>query len=287
MIYRFIREHTEKFSVEKMCRMFHVSRSGYYQWLKRGPGPRLKRDLVLKKKILEIYHEGRGYYGSPRIHRQLAKKGFRCGKKRVERLMRELDIRARQKRRYKATTDSNHKRPVAQNYLNRVFNVSAPNQRWVSDITYIYTDEGWLYLAAIMDLYSRKIVGWAMGKRLTQDLVVKALKMALQRRRPGRGLLLHSDQGSQYASHYYQHLLWRYGIICSMSRRGNCWDNAVMESFFHTLKVELVYNCRFETRSQARRSIFEYIEVFYNRIRIHSAIGYNSPEEYEKERKVA
>ncbi len=154
-----IREHTEKFSVERMCRVFHVSRSGYYQWLKREPGPRLRQDLVLKEKILEIYHEGRGYYGSLRIHRQLVKKGFRCGKKRVERLMRELGIRARQKRRYKATTNSNHKRPVAENHLHGVFTVSEPNQRWVSDITYIYTDEGWLYLAVIMDLYSRKIVG--------------------------------------------------------------------------------------------------------------------------------
>ena len=287
MIYRFIREHTDEFSVKRMCQVLNVSRSGYYQWLNREPGPRLRRDRVLKGKILETYYEGRGYYGSPRIHQQLIKEGFRCGKKRVERLMRELGIKARQKRRYKATTDSGHGLPVAKNHLNGDFDVSRPNQRWVSDITYIYTGEGWLYLAAIMDLYSRKIIGWAMEKRMTQDLVVKALEMALQRRRPGRGLLLHSDQGSQYASHYYQHLLWRHGIICSMSRKGNCWDNAVMESFFHTLKVELVYNCRFETRSQARRTIFEYIEVFYNRVRIHSAIGYNSPEEYEKRRKVA
>jgi len=162
-----------------------------------------------------------------------------------------------------------------------------PNQRWVSDITYIYTREGWLYLSTIMDLYSRKIVGWAMEERLSQELVIKALKMAIERRKPGRGLLLHSDRGSQYASKAYQRLLWRYGMICSMSRKGDCLDNAVMESFFHTLKVELVYHCSFETRSQARRSIFEYVEVFYNRIRIHSAIGYNSPEEYENQWKVA
>ncbi len=287
MIYRFIREHTGEFAVERMCHVFHVSRSGYYQWVKREPSLRFERDLVLKKEILKIYFEGRGYYGSPRIHRKLAKNGFHCGKKRVERLMRELSIRARQKKKYKVTTDANHKLPVAQNHLNRQFAVSQPNKRWVSDITYIYTDEGWLYLAVIMDLFSRKIVGWAMEKRLTKDLIIKALKMALKRRKPGRGLLLHSDQGSQYASYYYQNLLLRSGIICSMSRRGNCWDNAVMESFFHTLKVELVYNTKFKSRSQARRSIFEYIEVFYNRIRLHSAIGYNSPEEYEKERRVA
>lgn len=273
--------------MEKMCQVFDVSRSGYYQWLHRGPSARHKRDQVLKEKILEVYHEGRGYYGSPRIHRQLVKKGYRCGRKRVERLMKEMGIRARQKKKYKATTDSNHSFPVAENHLKRNFTAFGPNQHWVSDITYIYTKEGWLYLATIMDLYSRKIVGWGMEERLTQDLVVKALKMAVDRRRPGRGLLLHSDRGSQYASRYYQRLLWRYGMICSMSRKGDCWDNAVMESFFHTLKVELVYHCSFETRSQARRSIFEYIEVFYNRIRIHSAIGYNSPEEYENQRKAA
>ncbi len=201
--------------------------------------------------------------------------------------MKEMGIRARHKRKYKATTDSNHSYPVAKNILQRDFTVYGPNQRWVSDITYIYTREGWLYLSTIMDLYSRKIVGWAMEQRLTQDLVIKALNMAVERRRPGRGLLLHSDRGSQYASGAYQRLLWHYGMICSMSRKGDCWDNAVMESFFHTLKVELVYHAAFETRAQARRSIFEYIEVFYNRIRIHSSIGYNSPEEYEKQRKVA
>jgi len=270
-----------------MCHVFNVSRSGYYHWLNRKPGARQKRDAALKKKILEIFHEGRGLYGSPRIHRRLLKKGYRCGKKRVERLMIELGIAAKQKRKFKATTDSDHNFPVAENHLQRNFTALGPNQCWVSDITYIRTREGWLYLATIMDLYSRKIVGWAMGDRLTQDLVIKALKMATERRRPSRGLLLHSDRGSQYASHAYQRLLWRHGIICSMSRKGDCWDNAPMESFFHTLKVELVYNTTFETRSQARRSIFEYIEVFYNRTRLHSAIGYNSPEEYEKMRKVA
>ena len=267
--------------------MFRVSRSGYYQWLRRGQSIRQKRDQILKEQIQKIYHEGRGYYGSPRIHRQLLKKGYCCGKKRVERLMKETGIRAKQKRKYKATTDSNHSFPVAKNHLQRNFTAYGPNQYWVTDITYIYTQEGWLYLAAIMDLYSRRIVGWAMEKRLTQDLVIKALQMAVQRRRPRRGLLLHSDRGSQYASYQYQRLLWYHGITCSMSRKGNCWDNAVMESFFHTLKVELVYQCVFQTRAQARRTIFEYIEVFYNRIRIHSAIGYNSPEEYEKQRNVA
>lgn len=196
-------------------------------------------------------------------------------------------MRAIQKRKYKATTDSKHNLPVAGNYLNRDFHARNLNIAWASDITYIYTEEGWLYLAAIMDLYSRKIVGWAMRERLTKELVIEALDMALKQRRPGRGLIIHSDRGSQYASYAYQRMLWRNGIICSMSRRGDCWDNAVMESFFHTLKTELVYQRRYETRSQARRDIFEYLEVFYNRIRLHSSIGYTSPENYEKQRKVA
>ena len=270
-----------------MCKTFNVSRSGYYQWLSRKPGLRRQRDELLRQKILEIYHQGRGYYGSPRIYRSLLKAGYCCSKKRVERLMRELRIRAKQKRKYKATTDSMHKYPLAENILNRAFNVGGPNQCWVSDITYIYTKEGWLYLSTIMDLYSRKIVGWAIEKRLTKDLVINALNMAIFNRRPGSGLLMHSDRGSQYASCDYQKILKKYGMICSMSRKGDCYDNAVMESFFHTLKVELIYGNVFETRAQARRCIFEYIEVFYNRSRIHSAIGYNSPEEYEKMRNVA
>jgi len=270
-----------------MCHTFNVSRSGYYQWLNRKPSLRDKRDELLKQEILKIYNRGRSYYGSPRIHRDLLKIGLRCGKKRVERLMKELGIKAKHKKKYKATTDSWHDNPVAENLLNQNFNVFALNQCWVSDITYIYTKEGWLYLSIIMDLFSRKIVGWAMEKRLTKDLVIKALKMAVINRRPGSKLLMHSDRGSQYASFEYQGLLKKNGMICSMSRKGNCYDNAVMESFFHTLKVELVYGNVFVTRAQARRCIFEYIEVFYNRIRAHSAIGYNSPEEYEKQRKVA
>jgi len=273
--------------VEKMCHTFSVSRSGYYQWLKRKPSLRDRKDELLKQEILKIYHQGRGNYGSPRIHRDLLKIGISCGRKRVERLMKELGIRAKHKKKYKVTTDSWHHYPVAENLLNRNFNPSGPNQCWVADISYIYTREGWLYLAAVMDLYSRKLIGWAMGKRLTKDLVIKALKMAIGNRRPDTGLLMHSDRGSQYASYEYQKLLKKHGMICSMSRKGNCYDNAVMESFFHTLKVELIYGNVFETRAQARRCIFEYIAVFYNRIRTHSAISYNSPEEYEKQRKVA
>ena len=273
--------------MEKMCSTFNVSRSGYYRWLNRKPSLREQRDELLKQELLKIYHRGRGNYGSPRIRRDLRKMGLRCSKKRVERLMKELGIMAKHKKKYKVTTDSWHKYPVAENLLNRNFNPSGPNQCWVSDISYIYTKEGWLYLATVMDLYSRKIVGWALEKRLTRELVIKALKMATGNRRPGPGLMMHSDRGVQYASFEYQNLLKKYGMICSMSGKGNCYDNAVMESFFRTLKVELIYGNVFETRFQARRCIFEYIEVFYNRIRTHSAIDYNSPEEYEKQRKVA
>jgi putative transposase len=201
--------------------------------------------------------------------------------------MKELGIRAKHKKKFKVTTDSWHHYQVAENLLNRDFNPAGPNQCWVSDITYIYTKEGWLYLAAVMDLYSRKLIGWAMGTRLTKELVIKALNMAIGSRHPALGLLMHSDRGSQYASHEYQKLLQKHGMICSMSGKGNCYDNAVMESFFHTLKVELIYDDVFETRLQARRCIFEYIEVFYNRIRTHSAMGYYSPEDYEKLRKAA
>ena len=287
MIYRFIREHTAEFRVETMCRVFNASRSGYYRWLHRGAGKRQKQDEIIKNKIRVIYQQSRRTYGSPRIHRQLSMQGIRCGKKRVERLMKEEGLRAIQKRKYKVTTDSKHNLPVASNHLNRNFCAENPNMAWVSDITYIYTQEGWLYLAAIMDLYSRKIVGWAMKERLAQELVIEALDMALKQRRPGRGLIIHSDRGSQYASNAYQQMLWHNGIVCSMSRKGDCWDNAVMESFFHTLKTELIFHRHYQTRSQARRDIFEYIEVFYNRVRLHSAIGYASPENYEKQRKVA
>ncbi len=273
--------------MEKMCQTFNVSRSGYYQWRKRKPSLRERKDEFLKQEILTIYHRGRGNYGSPRIHRDLIKAGISCGRNRVERLMKELGIRAKHKKKFKVTTDSWHHYQVAENLLDRNFNPSGPNQCWVSDITYIYTKEGWLYLAAVMDLYSRRLIGWAMEKRLTKDLVIKALNMAIGCRHPVPGLLMHSDRGSQYASHEYQELLKKHGMRCSMSRKGNCYDNAVMESFFHTLKVELIYDNIFETRMQARRCIFEYIEVFYNRIRTHSSIGYKSPEDYEKRRKAA
>jgi len=243
--------------------------------------------MDLKQKIIVIYHNSRRTYGSPRIHQKLFRDGYHVGKKRVERLMKETGIHAVAKKKYRATTDSKHSLPVAANHLNRKFNVNKLNQFWVADITYIYTQEGWLYLSTIMDLYSRKIIGWSMKNRIIPDLVIEALNMAIKQRKPGRGLLLHSDRGSQYASYCYQVLLKRNSMLCSMSRKGNCWDNAVIESFYRTLKVELVYQRKYETRIEAQRDIFEYIEIFYNRQRLHSFLGYNSPEEYEKMTMVA
>ncbi len=238
--------------------------------------------MELKEEIRQIYQESRKTYGSPRIYQKLLREGCPIGRKRVARLMQELGIQAMAKKKYKATTDSKHTQPVAENHLNRDFTPKRPNQYWVADITYIYTKEGWLYLATIMDLYSRKIIGWALRERLGKELVIAALDMALKQRKISADLLLHSDRGSQYASCLYQLLLLKYGIICSMSRKGNCWDNAVMESFYRTLKVELIYQNNYQTRREAQRDIFEYIEIFYNRERLHSSIGYYSPEEYER-----
>ncbi|OIQ10951.1 IS2 transposase TnpB [Moorella thermoacetica] len=282
MKYRFIREHTGTFRVETMCRVLKVSRTGYYRWLKRPVSQRRIQDEIIKEQIVNIYNKSRKTYGSPRIHKQLGREGIHCSKKRVERLMREAGLQAIQKRKFKVTTDSRHNLPVAENILNREFTANSPNKRWVTDITYINTDEGWLYLAAVMDLHSKRIVGYSMQKYLTRELVIEALQKAVTNRRPGRGLVIHSDRGSQYASSDYQQLLRQYGFICSMSRKGDCWDNSPMESFFKTLKTEFVYHRRFKTRAEARVEIFEYIEVFYNRLRLHSALGYETPEEFEK-----
>lgn len=264
-----------------------VSRSGYYAWLKRGLSLRQKEDEKLKKRIMEAYQRGRGLYGSPRIHAQLKREGHNCSRKRVERLMHQMNLKAKQKRKFKVTTDSNHSLPVAKDHIKRDFTASGPNQCWVTDITYLYTKEGWLYLAAIMDIYSRKIVGWSMKERLSQELVLEALDMAVKHRGVHPNLIIHSDRGSQYASYRYQLQLKIHGFIPSMSRKGDCLDNAVIESFFHTLKTELTFFYRYESRAQARKDVFEYIEVFYNRIRLHSSIGYKTPEECENQRKVA
>lgn len=285
MKYGFIRDHSNEFAVERMCKVLEVSRSGYYKWLKRKQSKRKEENDRLKLKISEIYWQSKGSYGSPRVYRKLRNQGIRCNKKRVERLMKELGLKAIQKRKFKATTNSNHNLPVNENILNREFDVKERNKVWVSDITYIPTQEGWLYLAVIIDLYSRKVVGWSMSNRMKKELVINATKMAIKNRNPSKGLIFHSDRGSQYASHEFQKLLWKNGFKSSMSRKGNCWDNAVAESFFGTLKTELTHHKIYQTRRQARQDIFEYIEIFYNKFRMHSTLDYKSPEEYENERK--
>jgi putative transposase len=287
MKYSVIRELAESYSIEEMCRFLKVSRSGYYEWLKRGESLRKKKERELAAKIRAIFEQSKKRYGSPRIYDELRDQGIRCSKKQVERLMREMGLQARPKRRFKVTTNSNHNYPVASNLLDRKFEVTAPNKAWVADITYIRTFEGWLYLATVMDLFSRKIVGWAMSKNMLSELAIAALKMAIQRRRPPKDLIHHSDRGVQYASTAYQNVLKNNGMVCSMSRKGNCWDNAPAESFFSTLKTECVDDKIYLSRSQAKREIFEYIEAFYNRKRRHSSIGGLTPENFENKRKSA
>ena len=286
MKFRFIQGHRREFRVCNMCRVLGVSREAFYSWLKRPESNRSLENRRLLKKIIEIHRSNRQVYGSPRIYKTLKRTQF-CGKNRVARLMKIHGIRAKQKRKFRATTDSRHDFPVAKNVLNRLFIVDEPNKVWVGDITYIWTAEGWLYLAVIIDLYSRMVVGWAMDSRIDRQLTCKALQMAIAKRSPGKGWLHHSDRGSQYASEDYQSLLKTRDTTVSMSRKGNCWDNAVAESFFSALKKELVHHRRFQTRSQAKSEIFEYIEVFYNRQRLHSTLGYQSPVEFEDANKVA
>jgi putative transposase len=270
-----------------MCRVLSVSSSGYYAWRRRRPSARQKANEAIVERMREIHAESDATYGSPRVHAELAAQGIECNKKRVERLMRVHHIQARQRKRWRPrTTDSNHRLPVAPNVLAQEFACEAPNEKWVTDITYIGTEEGWLYLAAVMDLCSRRIVGWSMARRLTSKLVKDALKLAVAQRQPGPGLLHHSDRGSQYASADYRVLLTAWGMEASMSRKGNCYDNAAMESFFGTLKSERVHHRRYRTRAEARQDILHYIEIFYNRKRLHSAIGYVSPAQFEQSLKM-
>lgn len=281
MKFDFIRRHVDQYPVRLMCRVLGVSRSGYYAWLRRPESRRGREDRRLKVRIRTIFHESDKAYGSPRIHRELRRNGIRCGRKRVARLMQEESLRAKSRRKFKATTDSNHSHPVAPNLLSRQFEVSSPDTIWLGDITYIPTDEGWLYLAVLMDLASRRIVGWSMKDRISSELTIAALDMAVQQRQPKADLMHHSDRGSQYACEVYRRALETRGIKMSMSRRGNCYDNAPMESFFSSLKVELIRGRRFATRGEAQAAIFRYIEVFYNRRRLHSSLDYCSPAEYE------
>jgi len=283
MRFEFILEEKANFPVSLMCHVLLVSRSGFYAWLKRPKSRRAIANERLAVEAAAIHRESRGTYGSPRVHAELVARGQDIGRKRVERVMRENGIKVQLRRKFRATTDSEHALPVAPNLLERDFTASAPNEAWVTDITYVATEEGWLYLAAILDLFSRRVVGWAMGERLTRDLTLNALDMALTHRRPEAGLLHHSDRGCQYASADYQRALRQRGLVCSMSRKGDCWDNAVAESFFATLKIELVHRTRFTTRAQARAAVFEYIEAFYNRRRRHSTLGYVSPIDFENQ----
>jgi putative transposase len=280
--YAFIDQHRGRWRLDFVCEALAVSPSGYYRWRKHpgGYGRYSGRD-GLRKAIRSAYDESRRTYGSPRIHRALQAKGVPCCVNTVAKIMREDGISARPRRRKVRTTDSSHNLPVAENLLAREFDRSAANQAWVSDITYIPTDEGWLYLATTLDLYSRRIVGWSMRERMTSDLVIDALAMAIEQRQPSAGLMHHSDRGSQYASHAFRKMLSAHGMICSMSRKGEVYDNAVIESFYATLKRELVKGKQYATRDEARRAIFEWIEVFYNRQRLHSSLGYQSPADYE------
>ena len=283
MRYGFIREHRRVWPLSVLCSVLGVARSGFYAWRKRSVSRRRQRQEQLVEAMREIHGQRhKRSYGSPRMQRELVAQGHRVSENTVARLMRQSGLRATTARKFRHTTDSNHRLPVAPNVLDRQFEARGPNEKWVSDITYVWTDEGWLYLAAVEDLYSRKVVGWSLGERLTSELVNEALRMAIGRQLPMVDLLAHSDRGSQYASGSYQRLLASRGITCSMSRKGNCWDNAPMESFFATLKKELVHQERYATREEARQSLFEYIEVFYNRVRRHSAIGYQSPTRFEE-----
>jgi transposase InsO family protein len=267
-----------------MCRVLDVSISGYYAWRKRQPSQRAQANVVLVAQIRQVHQASKQRYGSPRVQRALRALGYRCTQKRVARLMQVHGIRGKCKqRRQVRTTDSQHRLPVAPNRLAQHFTATAPNQKWLADLTYIPTAEGWLYLAAVMDLFSRKIVGWAMDERMTTDLVTRALLMACRRRQPAPGLLHHSDRGSQYASHEYQRVLAAYGMVGSMSRRGNCYDNAPIESFWGTLKTEAPdTDQRWATRQQAKTALFTYLEGFYNHRRLHSTLGYQSPDQFER-----
>lgn len=267
--------------MKRMCEVLHVSRGGYYGWRDRGPSGREQANAGLLDRIRAVYGRSRETYGAPRIHAELQAQGHGCGRHRVARLMRRHGIVAKMTRRFRLTMRAKNNPPPAPNRLQVPFVVRQANRQWVSDLTFIPTRAGWLYLAVVLDVFSRKVIGWAMDLRITSGLVCEAVRMAIQRRRPVPGLIVHSDQGSQYASFEYQRVLTSHGLLCSMSRKGHCYDNAVVESFFHTIKTELVGFEDYHTRDQARASLFEYIEVFYNRLRRHSTLNYRSPVQFE------
>lgn len=270
------------YPVTVLCRTLEASRSGYYAWRRRPVSDRAKEDLRLITKIRAVHKGPKRCYGSPRMHRELVEGGDPVGRHRVARLMREDGIVGRPRRKFRKTTQSNHRHPIAPNLLNRDFRSPAPDRVWVGDITFVRTGEGWLYLAVLLDLFSRRVVGWATSRRINRGLTIAALHDAIQRRHPKPGLIHHSDRGSQYASGDYQKLLWRFRMTASMSRKGDCWDNAVAESFFGSLEQELLLEEPFATRNDAKHALFNYIERFYNSERRHSYLGYSSPIDYER-----
>jgi putative transposase len=281
MRFAFIDAEKAHHSIRMMCRVLKVSPSGYYASLRRGPSKRKWKDEVLKVHITAIHTQSDGTYGSPRIHEHL-RNDFEVGRDRVARLMRELQLCGTPKRRFRSTTDSDHDAPVAPNLLQRDFEAEHPNQRWATDITYVWTSHSWMYLAVVMDLFSRRVVGWAMKPHLRTELALEALRMALGRRVPEPGLVHHSDRGVQYAAHAYQNVLHQHGIVCSMSRKGDCWDNAVVESFFARIKTELLHRQGWPSGRAAKDAVARYIEGWYNPHRLHSSLGYLSPNQFEQ-----
>lgn len=287
MKYAFIRAHRREFRIFRMCEVLQVSRSGYYGWRLRAESERRRQDRILLTEIRRVHYSNKEAYGTVRTWREMKQVGVTCGKHRVARLRRLGGIETRRRRKFKLAYQARNSAPAAANLLSRPFRADAPNQIWVTDVSFIPTRSGWLYLAVVLDLYSRLVVGWSMKERPNQELANEALLMAVEQRHPEPGLIHHSDQGILYGSTLYRQLLSRYGMIQSMSRKGNCYDNAVAESFFSSLKNEIVHHRDYYTREQARTEIFEYIELFYNRQRLHQSLDYRSPMEYERVKRVA
>ena len=289
MRYRHIDACAGEYSKALMCRVLGVTGQGYYQWRQRAPERAIKdkHNRMMSNRVAVAHADSRKTYGRVRVTKELREQGTLINEKRVGRLMKSANLRAKAARKFKATTDSNHSKPIAENHLKREFRATAPNEKWVGDITYIWTNEGWLYLAVVIDLYSRMVVGWSLSARMTSSLVCSALNMAVTNRGCIAKTMCHFDRGSQYASDLFQALLKKLGFTCSMSRKGNCWDNAVAESFFHSMKVEAIYGETFRTREEARTVIFDWLECFYNVKRRHSTLGFKSPRDFEQLQKVA
>ena len=282
MKYRFIQDNRALFPLERMAKVLRVSRSGYYAWCGRPRSPRAQENIHLDVQIKSVYETSRGRYGSMKITHELMKQGWRYSRNRVAARMRRLGIASKTRKKFKATTDSKHSYTVAPNLLNRNFAAAAPNQVWVSDITYIRTKSGWTYLTVFIDLFSRIVTGWAVSRSLNHEMVTEALQMGIWRRRPEKGLMIHSDQGVQYACDNFQNMIKKHDLVQSMSRKGNCWDNAVAESFFKTLKTELIYHVDLHNIHQLKHELFEYIELFYNRERLHATLDYKTPADFEQ-----